>query len=469
MEKQDNMPAPKQTRPVSIMRLRSPEERLQAGRAWREKVPRKSHAGWKPPDNRPDPIQVLRDSDKGRIPELLPIRYGRMSVDPFRFLRGAVAIMACDLAPTPATGIRVQACGDCHIMNFGAFATPERNLIFDVNDFDETLPAPWEWDIKRLTASIEVATRTANFKSQDRERAVRAAVSAYREQMAQYAMMPPLEVWYQRIDLESLVKNIPQNVDRERTQKEIQKARKKTMPIHVSPSLTRHSEQTRIRDEPPLIYHLPAQLKAAYRKRTLAGLQHYRESLAPPYRVLFDRYRFQDIALKVVGIGSVGTYCEAAFFTAGEGSSLILQVKEARDSVLERYAGASAYATHGERVVVGQLLMQSASDIFLGWTAGMDPGRHFYIRQLRDMKIAMPVDTHDPSDLVYFAKACGWAVALAHARSGDPAMIAGYLGSSDAFDDAIIRFAANYADQTEGDYEALLKGVKAGQISARIE
>jgi uncharacterized protein (DUF2252 family) len=451
------------------MRLRSPDERLQAGRALREKVPRKSHGGWKPSDNRPDPIPLLRDSDKGRIPELLPIRYGRMSVDPFRFLRGAAAIMACDLAPTPATGIRVQACGDCHIMNFGAFATPERNLIFDVNDFDETLPSPWEWDIKRLTASIEVATRTENFKSQDRERAVRAAVSSYREQMAQYATMSPLEVWYQHIDLEPLITNIPQDVDRERTQKEIHKARKKTMPIHISPSLTRNGEKTMIRDEPPLIYHMPAQLKAAYRKRTLAGLQRYRESLAPPYKVLFDRYEFVDIALKVVGIGSVGTYCEAALFTTGDGTWLILQVKEARASVLERYAGASTYATHGERVVVGQRLMQSASDIFLGWTTGIDPGRQFYVRQLRDMKIAMPVDTRDAFDLVYFAKACGWAVALAHARSGDPAMITGYLGASDAFDDAITKFAADYADQTERDHDALAKAIKSGALPATIE
>jgi uncharacterized protein (DUF2252 family) len=445
---------------------RSAAERLEAGRAMRDKVPRKSHAGWKAPGNRPDPIQLLKDSDTGRIPELLRIRYGRMSGDPFRFMRGAAAIMASDLAPTPATGLRVQACGDCHIMNFGGFATPERNLIFDVNDFDETLPAPWEWDLKRLTASIEVAARTAQFKAQDRERAVRAAVGLYREQMARYATMPVLDVWYQRIDLAPLVRNIPQDVDRNRTRKEIEKAHRKTFPLHVSPALTGDGEKARIRDEPPLIFHHPRHRTRAYRNRVIRALKLYRESLAPPYRVLLDRFQFRDLALKVVGIGSVGTYCEVALFTAGAGEPLYLQLKEARASVLERYAGASAFATHGERVIAGQRLMQAASDILLGWTSGLDSGRHFYVRQLRDMKVPMPVDTRDPSDLGYFAQACGWALARAHARSGDPAMIAGYLGSSQAFDDAITKFAADYADQTQRDYEALRRAIKSGRIAA---
>jgi uncharacterized protein (DUF2252 family) len=450
-------------------KLQSPAERQEAGRDLREKIPRKSQAGWKAPDDRPDPIQLLKDSDKGRIPELLPIRYGRMLGDPFKFLRGAAAIMASDLASTPATGIRVQACGDCHIMNFGAFATPERNLIFDVNDFDETLPAPWEWDLKRLTASIEVAARTANSKSEDRERAVRAAARSYREHMARYATMPPLEIWYQRINLESLVKKIPQDEDRNRTRKEIEKARKKNLPNHIALSLVSDKEKTEIHDDPPLGYHQPEQRTAAYHKRVLHALERYRESLAPPYRVLFDRFEFRDIALKVVGVGSVGTFCEVALFTAGGGESLFLQVKEARVSVLEQYAGASTLATHGERVVVGERLMQSASDILLGWTLGMDSKRHFYIRQLRDMKIPMPIDTSDSGDLVYFAKACGAAIALAHARSGDPAIIAGYLGSSEAFDDAMLKFAADYADQTEVDHDTLVKAVRAGEIEAKLD
>ena len=462
------MAARNRARDVSLA-SRSPAQRLEAGRALREKIPRKSHGGWMAPRNRPDPIQLLKDSDQGRIAELLPIRYGRMLGDPFKFLRGAAAIMAADLAPTPVTGLRVQACGDCHIMNFGAFATPERNLIFDVNDFDETLPAPWEWDVKRLTASIEVAARTARFKSQDRERVVRAAVRSYREQMARYAAMPVLEVWYERIDLEPLVKNIPKDVDRDRTRKEIVKAHRKNLPVHIALSVTGDAAKARIRDEPPLIFHQPRHRNAAYRDRIIDALKRYRGSLAPPYRVLFDRFQFRDLALKVVGIGSVGTYCEVALFMAGGGEPLFLQIKEARPSVLEPYAGASHLATAGERVVVGQRLMQAASDILLGWTTGIDSDRHFYIRQLRDMKVPMPVDTRDPSDLGYFAKACGWALARAHARSGDPAMIAGYLGSSDAFDDAITMFAADYADQTQRDYEALVNAVKAGQIVARTE
>jgi len=444
---------------------RPPAERQEAGRALREKVPRKSHAGWKARGNRPDPIQLLKESDRGRIPELLRIRYGRMSGDPFKFMRGAAAIMASDLAHTPVTGLRVQACGDCHIMNFGGFATPERNLIFDVNDFDETLPAPWEWDLKRLTASIEVAARTARFKAPDRERAVRAAVGLYREQMARYAMMPVLEVWYERIDLAPLVKNIPQDVARHRTRREIEKARRKTFPLHVSPALAGDGAKARIRDEPPLIFHHPRHRTAGYRERVVRAMELYRESLAPPYRVLLDRYQFRDLALKVVGIGSVGTYCEVALFTTGGGQPLYLQIKEARASVLERYAGASSFATHGERVIAGQRLMQAASDILLGWTSGLDPGRHFYVRQLRDMKVPMPLNTRDPSDLGYFAQACGWALARAHARSGDPAMIAGYMGASEAFDDAITNFAADYADQTQHDYEALLKAIKNGRIA----
>jgi uncharacterized protein (DUF2252 family) len=453
---------------ASVPAYGSPGEQEQAGRALRAKMPRKSHAGWKAPANRPDPIRLLEDSDEGRIPELLPIRYGRMSVDPFKFLRGAAAIMASDLARTPATGIRVQACGDCHIMNFGAFATPERNLIFDVNDFDETLPAPWEWDLKRLAASIEVAARTAGFKPGDRERAVRAAARTYREQMALYATMPPPEVWYERINFKSLVRHIPQDQDRERTRAQIEKARRKIIPIHITPSLERNGKRVRILDERPLIYHQPGP-RNAHRKRVLHALERYRESLAPPYRVLFDRYQFRDLAFKVVGVGSVGTFCEVALFMSGGEDPLFLQIKEARASVLEQYAGASVYPTHGQRVIVGQRLMQSASDILLGWTVGMDPNRHFYVRQLRDMKIPMPLDTRNPSEVLYFAKACGWAIALAHARSGAPAMIAGYLGGNEAFDDAIVKFAADYADQTERDYEALLRAVKSGRIEIKKE
>ena len=441
----------------------SPETRLKAGRALRAQVPRKSHTVWKAPPNRPDPIQLLMDSDKGRIAKLLPIRYGRMSKSPFTFLRGAAAVMAFDLAQTPTTRLRVQACGDCHIMNFGGFATPERNLIFDINDFDETLPAPWEWDVKRLTASIEIAGRSAGSKSKDRQRAVRAAVQSYREHMAKYATMPALEVWYEHIDLKALIKSMPEAEYRKENAKAVTKARKKSIPSHVYPSLA-DGKKTEIKDDPPLIYHEPKQRTTAYRRQAVSSFKRYRECLAHAYRVLFDRYELRDIALKVVGIGSVGTYCETALFTDPENAPLFLQIKEARASVLESYAGASKFPTHGERVVVGQRLMQAASDIFLGWTVGLETGRHFYVRQLRDMKIRMPLDTIDPVVLAYFAEVCGWALARAHARAGDAAMIAGYMGSSARFDDAIIKFAADYADQTESDYEVLKKAIKAGRI-----
>jgi uncharacterized protein (DUF2252 family) len=441
------------------------KERLRAGRRLRDKVPRKSHGLWKATANRPDPIQLLIDSDVDRIRSLLPIRYGRMRQSPFAFLRGAAALMAFDLADTPTTGLRVQACGDCHIMNFGAFATPERNLIFDINDFDETLPAPWEWDVKRLTVSIEVAGRTAGAKRMRREDAVRAAVRSYRKHLGEYATMPSLGVWYERIDFQELIDRVPEARNRQRDLSAAQRARRNTVPTSLLPSIA--GENTRIKDHPPLIYHLPSQRTAAYRRRAASTFKRYRDSLATYYRVLFDRFELLDIALKVVGIGSVGTFCEVALFKDAQAAPLFLQIKEARASVLEPYAGRSLSSTHGQRVVYGQRLMQASSDIFLGWMVGLQPGRQFYVRQLRDMKIPMPVDTADPEDLAYFADACGWALALAHARTGDPAMIAGYLGSSDAFDDAIVKFADRYADQTERDYDALLKAIKSRRIKVR--
>jgi len=440
-------------------------ERLKAGRALRKKVPRKDHASWTAPANRPDPIKLLIESDTGRIPSLLPIRYGRMRQSPFAFLRGAAALMAFDLAQTPTTRLRVQACGDCHIMNFGAFATPERNLIFDINDFDETLPAPWEWDLKRLIVSIEVAGRAAGTKSRHREHAVRAAVRSYREHLGEFATMPSLDAWYQQIDFQQLLDKVPGPENRKRDQRTVEKARRDTVPTSLLPSVAAAS--TKIKDHRPLIYHLPSQRTAAYRRQAASAFRRYRDSLAISSRVLFDRFELLDVALKVVGIGSVGTFCEVALFRDAQAAPLFLQVKEARASVLEPYAARSVFPTHGQRVVYGQRLMQAASDIFLGWMVGLQPGRHFYVRQLRDMKIAMPVDPKDPADLAYFADACGWALALAHGRSGDPATMAGYLGTSDAFDDAIVKFARTYADQTERDYEALLKAIKAGRIKVQ--
>jgi uncharacterized protein (DUF2252 family) len=348
-------------------------------------------------------------------------------------------------------------------MNFGAFATPERNLVFDINDFDETLPAPWEWDVKRLTVSIEVAGRSAGIKSRYREHAVRAAVRSYREHLGEYAAMPSLDVWYQRTDFQELLDRVPGPKNRRRDRRVSERARRKTVPNNLLPSLAAR-DKTKIKDEPPLIYHLPAQRTSAYLRRAVSTFKRYRASLPESYRVLLDRFELLDVAFKVVGVGSIGTFCEVALFRDAQAAPLFLQIKEARASVLEPYAGRSVFSTHGQRVVYGQRLMQAASDIFLGWTVGLEPGRHFYVRQMRDMKIPMPVDTEVPTDLAYFADACGWALARAHARTGDPAMIAGYLGSSDAFDDAIVKFAKGYADQTESDYGALLKAIKGGRI-----
>jgi uncharacterized protein (DUF2252 family) len=445
-------------------------DRLAAGRALRKHVSRAEHAEWKPPANRPDPVETLIQSDRGRISKLLLIRYQRMRQSPFAFLRGAAAIMAWDLAHTPSTGLRVQACGDCHIMNFGAFATPERNLIFDINDFDETLPAPWEWDLKRLAASIEVAGRAAQARRRDRENALRAALHSYRRHMAEYARMTSLDVWYERIVLKALINRNPAASNRKKDRKMMRKARQNVIPGHLLPSVAakrgngRSPETFRIRDQPPLIYHLPEQRTGSYSRRAESIFKTYRNSLAVPYRILFDRFQMRDIALKVVGVGSVGTFCEVALFIDAQNAPLILQIKEARASVLEPFAGRSAFKTHGERVVAGQRLMQAASDIFLGWMVGLERGRAFYVRQLRDMKIPMPVNTSDPTDLTYFSDACGWALARAHARTGDPAMISGYLGSGEVFDNAIVRFAQTYADQTESDYDALIKAIKRGRI-----
>ncbi len=373
---------------------RSPAERLGAGRALRKKFPRNDHSTWKPPGDRPDPIDLLIDSSKGRIESLLPIRYGRMMSSPFAFLRGAAAVMAFDLSRTPTTRIRVQTGGDCHIMNFGAFATPERNVIFDINDFDETLPAPWEWDIKRLAASAEVAGRAAGFEAKERERAVGRAVRSYRKRMAEYAARPLLKVWYDRIEFKQIVKNLPDLEERRRAEREVEKARQKSIPAHIFPTLAvRKGANARIKDNPPLLFHEDLRQKASsYREQVEHVFRRYRESLPAHYRVLFDRYEYLDMALKVVGVGSVGTFCAVALFMASGDEPLFLQVKEARPSVLEPYAGASSFTTHGERVVAGQHLMQAASDIFLGWTVGMED-RHFYVRQLRDIKTSLPIDT----------------------------------------------------------------------------
>jgi uncharacterized protein (DUF2252 family) len=442
-------------------------ERLAAGKALRTEVPRSAHADWKPAADRPDPIELLEASNRDRLPELVPIRYGRMLQSPFAFLRGAAAVMAHDLAATPATGVRVQACGDCHLMNFGAFASPERTLLFDINDFDETLPAPWEWDVKRLAASVAVAARHLEASSRDSRAAAEACVRSYRERLREYSEMTTLEVWYARIAFKDLIRLSRTTEERRLWEQGARNARARTA-VHVIPKLLATvREHRRIVDNPPCIYH-PGDT-AAFELEMRALFRHYRPTLSDDRRFLLDRFRFVDAAVKVVGVGSVGTRCAVAYFEAGEGDSLLLQVKEARRSVLEPYAGKSAYHNQGQRVVAGQRLMQSASDIFLGWARAEKGGFDYYVRQLRDMKGSVPLDAMTPADLADYAEYCGWALARAHAKSGDAARVSGYLGKSDAFDRAVAAFAVAYADQNERDYQALVEAVRSGRVHAAEE
>ncbi len=442
----------------------SADDRRAAGKALRDAVPRTAQGGWKPPRQRRDPIEILRESNEGRVPELIPIRFGRMAQSPFAFFRGAAAVMAADLATTPATGLIVQACGDAHLMNFGGFATPERNIFFDINDFDETLPAPWEWDVKRLAASIIIASRHVGLPDSDAANATTDAICSYRERMTDYSSMRALDVWYDRIDLSQVLKVLPSDAEVERVRQRVEQARRKSAPEALFPKLVEHlGSAPRIRDEPPLIFHPTDEqapgLKSGYRE-AIAG---YRELLPEHVRVLFDRFRLFDVAIKVVGVGSVGTFCAIALFMAADDDPIFLQVKEARRSVLEPYAAKSAHKNHGERVVAGQRLMQSASDIFLGWTRGPS-GREFYFRQLRDAKISPVLEDWDLTTLREYGKLCAWALARAHARSGDSARIAGYIGSNSSFDDAVCEFAVEYADQNLRDYRAFVKAVREGRV-----
>jgi len=444
-------------------------ELLAAGKKLRETCPRSSHAAWKAPADRRDPVELMDSANAGRIPELIPIRHGRMLRSPFTFYRGAALNMAADLASTPATGMRVQACGDAHLMNFGAFATPERRLVFDINDLDETLPAPWEWDVKRLAASIVLASRSNGFSEADGRDATIATVRSYREHMAEYSEMPTLAVWYASIPIEFLEAALKDKDARERQKKALARARARSTVEHDFPKLAAIAgTQPRIKDNPPLIYHPQDEAVDELLKRSRGAFAEYRESLQEDRRVLIDRYDFKDIAIKVVGVGSVGTMCAVILMMASAEDPLFLQVKEARTSVLEPYAGASLHQNRGQRVVNGIRLMQSASDIFLGWTTGK-LGRHLYVRQLRDMKIGAQVELFTPGVLTQYAEFCGWSLARAHARSGSPAQITGYLGKGDTFDEAIADFSIAYADQTERDHEVLMKAARAGRIELATE
>jgi uncharacterized protein (DUF2252 family) len=441
--------------------------RLADGKKLREKAPRSAHAKWKPAANRPCPVDMLKASNQGRVSHLVPIRYGRMLASPFAFLRGAAAVMAHDLSLTPTSGLQVQACGDCHLMNFGAFASPERELLFDINDFDETLPAPWEWDVKRLAASVAVAGRHLGASERACRDAAEAGIRSYREWMIEYSEMNTLEVWYQRIPFKTLVRLCKNPKERKLWRQGARDARARTA-VHVIPKLVEHvRERRRIVDNPPCIYH-PAD-NGTFQDEMRCLLRHYRDSVPEERRVLFDRYHLIDAAVKVVGVGSVGTRCYVAYLEAGSNDALLLQVKEARRSVLEPYCSKSVFADQGQRVVSGQRIMQSASDIFLGWSRSEKHSYDFYVRQLRDMKGSISLEAMTPPDLADYADYCGWALARAHARSGDTARLSGYLGKTGRFDEAIAAFAIAYADQNERDYAELKKAVKAGKLHAEVE
>jgi uncharacterized protein (DUF2252 family) len=400
---------------------------------------------------------------------LIPIRHGRMLQSPFAFFRGTALTQAHDLKGTPSSGIQVHACGDCHLMNFGGFATPERTMVFDINDFDETLPAPFEWDVKRLAASFVIAARWRGFRhGQAREMAVQ-VVSSYRESMRRRAGTGVLEAWYSRITLDDVLALAGKNARligrAQYFKKRIAEARRQTHE-HVFHKITAPGRGLpRIVDQPPLLYHVDSR---ELNEQVIAPtLKRYRETLAEERRILFDRFKFVDVAIKVVGVGSVGTRCFVVLFLAAPDDPLFLQVKEARRSVLERYTGHAPVPHNGQRVVVGQRLMQAASDIFLGWTRG-PRGRDFYVRQLRDMKLAPDIETQTPLVMRTYATICGMALARAHDKAGDAAMIAGYLGSIDHFDEAIGDYAVAYADQVERDYETFVKAVRSGRLKSDL-
>jgi uncharacterized protein (DUF2252 family) len=452
------------TSPTDIAGLGpSAKQRMAFGKKLRERVPRSSQAEWKPSPNRPDPVHLLKHADRGRLEALLPIRYARMKQSPFGFFRGSAALMAADLSTTPSTGLRVQACGDCHIANFGGFGSPERRLVFDINDFDETLPAPWEWDVKRLAASAVLAGRELGVSDKRCAAAACAAVGSYREHMREYAEMRALEVWYSHLDAEVFIDEAQTAAACKRWSRIEKKAKLETAENAFPKITTVKRGRLRIVDRPPLVYHPPD--IAGISKHVHEMFERYRRTLPEERRVVLQRYHVVDIARKVVGIGSVGTRCDVALLMAGANDPLFLQFKQANESVLAPYAGKSRYSNQGERVVTGQRMLQSASDVFLGW-ARDDHGCDYYFRQLRDMRMKIDVTEMPQEDWFEFVEICGWTLARAHARTGDPAKIAGYLGKGETFDRAIGAFALAYADQTERDHALLNKAIRAGKLHA---
>ena len=464
---------------VAVARL-TPAERAERGKAARSALPREGHAVFDPPADRADPVGLLERQAASRLPDLVPVRYGRMLTSPFSYFRGAALPMAADLAATPVSGLAVQACGDAHLSNFGLYASPERALVFDLNDFDETLPGPWEWDVKRLAASLEVAGRDNGYRPGRRRKIVTAAIRRYREAMRSFAGQTTLAVWYARADIAELREQFGSQLsgrEQKRADQDVAKARTRDS-LQALSKLTRLVDgRPRIVPDPPLVVPLadliPAQADQARLQAEITGLiAGYRRTLETDRRYLLEQFEFADMARKVVGVGSVGTRCWIVLVLGLDHSDpLFLQVKEAERSVLEDFAGTSQYANHGQRVVAGQRLMQAASDIFLGWQrsqAGPDGAPHdYYIRQLRDWKRAADIAAMAPAAMRAYGELCGWTLARAHARSGDRIAIATYLGRSDVFDQAIAEFAAAYADQNERDYHALADAAGSGRVTAQ--
>jgi uncharacterized protein (DUF2252 family) len=453
----------------------TPEERVARGKRARAEVPRASHATWEPPSDRNSPVDLLEQQARTRIPELVPIRYGRMLVSPFSYFRGAALPMTADLAGMPQSGLTVQLCGDAHLSNFGVFGSPERHLFFDVNDFDETLPGPWEWDIKRLAASLEVAGRDHEFDEKERKRIVGSAVRSYRQAMRKMSSMSMLEVWYACMDTGELLPRFRSLLDRNRTPsvwRAINKARAHDSHEAFEKLCRQRDGEPRIVHDPPLIVPVEELLAdvdsdvALEEIRALIGSYH--RTLAPDRRQLLDQYRVVHAARKVVGVGSVGTDAWILLLVDGRGAPLLLQLKEAQPSVLEQFTSKSRFANHGRRVVVGQHLMQSASDIFLGWDRFEWRGseRDYYVRQLRDWKGSADIDGMTAAGMRLWGEMCGWTLARAHARSGDRIAIASYLGKSKEFDHALIDFSTAYADQNERDYSLLREAMTGGQVFA---
>jgi uncharacterized protein (DUF2252 family) len=465
------------THPEQDTRAVTAADRAAQGKAARAANPRSSHADFQPSPDRSDPVDILERQARTRVPDLVPIRYGRMLASPFAFYRGGAAIMAEDLAATPRSGLTVQCCGDAHLSNFGVFASPERRLVFDLNDFDETLPGPWEWDVKRLATSMLIAARSNDFRKRDQRRAVLDCVKSYRTTMTRFAGTGDLDVWYSRIEIESVFAQYADQF-RPKALKGAEKFLAKARTKDSTSALTKLTEivdgKPRIVDASPLIVPIDKLAGVTERERTLDELRRilgvYRDSLPIERRHLFDQFEFVDLARKVVGVGSVGTEAWIVLLLGPVGNEpLFLQVKEAQPSVLEEFVGDSEFDNHGERVVVGQRLMQASSDIFLGWLRvddGTDAQTDYYGRQLKDWKGAAEIDQMDPESLAAYGRLCGGTLARAHARTGNRVAIASYLGSSDTFDQAILAFAQAYAEQNDRDYQALQAAARSGRIVA---